>query len=182
MDEAAGSNLVDRNTRAILSFVSGYLVNRYASSAAVIDLGCGRGWLLQELSKKGFSNLTGVGYDVPDLEYARVIVGIDLCMQGWADRCGLGQYDVAIATEVIEHLANPYLSLKETHRLLRTGAELVRFRMSITCEVLLLMRCTADFPVFSVQISTMAMHCSISIFLSQTNILCATFYESRGLL
>lgn len=125
MDKASPAFGVDKNTKAILDAVSTYLADKHDRSATVIDLGCGRGWLLHELRKKGFANLTGVGYRVLALEGARIVPDIDLCNPGWADRCGLGQYSVAVATEVIEHLTNPFLFLRETHRLLRHSGELV---------------------------------------------------------
>jgi len=117
--------MLDQNTRAIIDAVSTYLHDTHGPKAATIDLGCGHGWLLQELTRKGFTDLTGVGYDLPPLEGVRPVAGVDLCNPGWAERCGLGRYKAAVSTEVIEHLTNPFQFLVEARRLLGPSGELV---------------------------------------------------------
>jgi hypothetical protein len=95
---------LDKNTRDIIAAVTAKLTAAHTASAPTIDLGSGQGWLLQALAECGLTDLTGVGFDTPAAPTRRVIAEIDLCRDGWAERCGVGRYRFVIATEVIEHL------------------------------------------------------------------------------
>lgn len=76
-----------------------------ARGARVLDYGCGRGLLVDELRRRG---LDAHGYDAYDPAYA--------------DRAALAAgYDAAIAQDVIEHVAAPLALLDELGRLVRPG-------------------------------------------------------------
>lgn len=116
---------MDRNTRAILDAVAAYATENQDKADAIVDLGCGEGWLLDRLAREGFHALTGIGFEVPELAGIRTVDGIDLCAPGWAGECGLETFRLAISTEVIEHLTNPLLFLQQAHRLLAPGGRLL---------------------------------------------------------
>jgi SAM-dependent methyltransferase len=107
---------VDPRLSAILDIVEGL------SPSSVLDIGCGRGFLLDRLVDRGLSGLVGV--DVfEEVEGA-----------GWAYRAGDvtvrlpasdASFDVVIAGEIIEHVPNPDLLLREIRRVLVPGGALV---------------------------------------------------------
>ena len=57
-------------------------------------------------------------------------------LDDWADRFGVGTYDLAIYSEVIEHLAaDPAKSLHEINRLLKLGGYLILTTVNIGSEL-----------------------------------------------
>lgn len=115
---------LDKNTRNIIAAVADRVTRHGDPSRSVIDLGCGHGWLLQTLQARGCKNLCGAGMQVNLGPSIPAFAGVDLCRAGWAQACG-GGYRFVIATEVIEHLTNPYLFLREARTLLAVDGELV---------------------------------------------------------
>jgi 2-polyprenyl-3-methyl-5-hydroxy-6-metoxy-1,4-benzoquinol methylase len=116
--------MVDQNTQSIIDAVSAYVSSR-SPDTPIADLGYGEGWLLERLMREGFVDVTGVGHALGERPGAHTIDGIDLCSKNWSERCGLKRYHVALATEVIEHLTNPFLFLCEVRKLLMPGGEFV---------------------------------------------------------
>lgn len=94
------------------------------SEAAVLDAGCGEGQLLDLIGRAGFSDLTGLVWDPPSPPDDRIRAGFDLSEPGWAARLGR-RFDLLIATDVIEHLANPLQFLREMAAVSNPGALLI---------------------------------------------------------
>lgn len=92
--------------------------------ARILDAGCGQGQLLGLLHRQGHRTLTGVGYDIAVPEGASAVPGVDLSLPGWHARAG-GSQDILIATDVIEHLLNPFQFLLEMRALAAPGASLL---------------------------------------------------------
>ena len=87
-----------------------------------LDIGCGRGFLLNHLARAGLSGLTGMDvYDDVDsnlFAYAQGDVTQRLPFDDSAFEC-------VIAGEIIEHVPNPDSFLREIRRVLRPGGVLV---------------------------------------------------------
>jgi SAM-dependent methyltransferase len=103
-------SLAGRRTRAVADAI------REVTPGAVMDFGCGRGWLLAELAADAaFDRLTGVDFDGDALEAARRRIARTFAAFGrdgaklltglitHRDPAFLG-HDAAAAVEVIEHL------------------------------------------------------------------------------
>jgi SAM-dependent methyltransferase len=115
----------DPNALATFDAVVAAIAARAPDRAAVIvDAGCGSGQLLQRLADAGFRDLVGLAYEAPEIAGAALLRGIDLGVAGWAGRVGR-QADLLVATDVIEHLENPLLFLRESGLLVRPGGWLV---------------------------------------------------------
>ena len=88
----------------------------------ILDVGCGRGFLLDRLADRGLTGLTGVDvfHDVasPKWEYVRGDVTGRLPLEN-------SSFDCVIAGEIIEHVPNPDDFLREIRRVLRPGGTLV---------------------------------------------------------
>lgn len=93
--------------------------------ARVVDLACGEGQLLARLAELGFGQLTGIGWKVTVPPSARKVESVDLSRDGWADALGGATFDVMTATEVLEHLVNPYEFLVQARRLTNPGGRLI---------------------------------------------------------
>ncbi|MCG2630704.1 class I SAM-dependent methyltransferase [Bradyrhizobium sp. WYCCWR 13023] len=93
--------------------------------ARVVDLACGEGELLARLEELGFSHLTGIGWKVAVPPSAKKVDCVDLSVVGWADLLGGATFDVLTATEVLEHLVNPYEFLVQVRRLANPGGRLI---------------------------------------------------------
>ena len=93
-------------------------------AAAVLDAGCGQGQLLGLLRGAGFADLTGLAYDPQPAASERVLAGFDLNEPGWAARLDR-RFDLLVATDVIEHLANPLQFLREMAQAANPGALLL---------------------------------------------------------
>ncbi len=106
---------MDKNTEIILKSVVGYIINNFEKSTKIIDLGCGRAYIVQELIRKGFQYVYGLDVkDQREFTQFQFLDNIDLCTPYWSEKVinNFDKFDLAIATEVIEHLTNPYIFFK----------------------------------------------------------------------
>jgi len=74
-------------------------------NAPILDVGCGSGAWLTRLSAHGFSNLTGIDYDIGQVvaDVGRV-ERIDLNQSDWSPLAG--RFALITAIEVVEHIEN----------------------------------------------------------------------------
>ncbi len=116
----------DPNSLAIRDGVSKRIVDLFPDkNVRVADLGCGEGELLVRLGELGYESLTGVGWKVHVPPQVGKVEEIDLSQVGWADRLGGATFDVLTATEVLEHLVNPYEFLTQARRLTSPNGRLI---------------------------------------------------------
>lgn len=93
---------------------------KYRKTNRLLDVGCGRGWFLEEARKRG--------WEVYGTEYSDVAV--ELCEKKGInmkkgqlnpDSFALKEFDVITSFEVIEHINNPNEELNNIQTLLRKG-------------------------------------------------------------
>jgi 2-polyprenyl-3-methyl-5-hydroxy-6-metoxy-1,4-benzoquinol methylase len=93
---------------------------KYRKTNRLLDVGCGRGWFLEEARKRG--------WEVYGTEYSDVAV--ELCEKKGInmkkgqlnpDSFDLKEFDVITSFEVIEHINNPNEELNNIQTLLRKG-------------------------------------------------------------
>ena len=88
---------------------------------AILDVGCGVGQLLQEMSVWGFRNLTGVDPFIEnDIIYPS---GIKVHKQDIFNITGM--YDLIMLHHSFEHMDNPHLVLTQLYNMLNTGGHLL---------------------------------------------------------
>lgn len=73
-------------------------------NAAIIDFGCGRGWLTQQLSKYG--NVVGIEPIANVVTYAKKIFPHLNFIVGSIEKLSNQQVDLIVSSEVIEHIDN----------------------------------------------------------------------------
>ena len=91
-----------------------------AQGSRILELGCADGFISEHLVERGCT-VTGVEADVQAAEYAkkwceRVIV-CDLNRPGWLSTVGR-DFDTVLCGDVLEHLANPWSTLREISQVL----------------------------------------------------------------
>ena len=90
----------------------------------LLDVGCGSGEFLRRMQRLGWS-VEGVE---PDPEAARTARGCHVSVHaGTLEDAALASdgYDAVTMTHVVEHLPDPVGTLRECHRILRAGGQLV---------------------------------------------------------
>lgn len=90
----------------------------------VLDLGCGDGAWINILKKSG-RNVIGVDISIKSLHIAKNASDLLICSDAHFLPFESNSFDAIIMIEVIEHLSNPILALKEVHRVLTNGGRLI---------------------------------------------------------
>ena len=114
------SNLLERDTQLSKTF----------EGLRILDVGCGGGLLTEPLKRLG-ANVTGLDASAEAIKAAKdhaSVVGLDIDY-----RVGdlstitneLDQFDVVIASEVIEHVSDPQSFIEEIHKLINPGGKLI---------------------------------------------------------
>lgn len=104
------------------------LVRRLDRSARVLEVGCSGGVLIDSLRQQGLSDVYGVDIsaEAAALCRRRGIPGV-FVTDGGRLALGAEEFDVVIASDVLEHIDGEHLALREWHRILRPGGTLVVF-------------------------------------------------------
>jgi 2-polyprenyl-6-hydroxyphenyl methylase/3-demethylubiquinone-9 3-methyltransferase len=94
-------------------------------SHSVLDIGCGAGYLVQELEKAGH-RVTGIDLSPESLEIARRFCPQSnarfLCMSAYElDRFAPASFDAVCAMDFLEHVDNPEKIIEGAARVLRPG-------------------------------------------------------------
>ena len=97
-------------------------------SAAILEIGCSGGPLMQRLRAAGYSDVTGIDVSVPAIALARARgVAHASVMDGAALEFADARFDVVIASDVLEHIENEGQALREWTRVLKPGGQLLVF-------------------------------------------------------
>jgi 2-polyprenyl-6-hydroxyphenyl methylase / 3-demethylubiquinone-9 3-methyltransferase len=90
----------------------------------VLDVGCGAGFLANELARHGFT-VTGIDSSGESLEVARKHDTTGAVDYRLGDGCNMeladGTFDVACAMDFLEHVEQPERAVREAARVLRAG-------------------------------------------------------------
>lgn len=109
----------------ILNLFKKYNIDK---NAKILDIGCSGGALLKDLRQDGFSDLYGADISAEAVALAKNR-GINNVFQADAIKIpGENEsYDVLIASDVVEHIADDAAALQEWKRLLKNGGKLFIF-------------------------------------------------------
>lgn len=101
---------------------------RLPHAAAILEIGCSGGPLMQRLRQQGYSDLTGIDVSQPAIELAqaRGVPNVSV-MDGAALTFADARFDLVIASDVLEHIEDEAQALREWARVLRPGGQLVVF-------------------------------------------------------
>ncbi|MBL8898386.1 MAG: 3-demethylubiquinone-9 3-O-methyltransferase [Planctomycetes bacterium] len=129
-----GSDRTFRSLQRVKAFHLAELERLFGSElhgASVVDLGCGGGLLSVPLAERGAS-VIGLDRSPRSVRAARDAAGragvSKRCRFGVADLCGspleANAFDIALLSDVLEHVSDPGGALREAARLLRLGGRL----------------------------------------------------------
>ena len=96
-----------------------------ATKARILDIGCGAGFVLSVLKKKGF-RVSGVDLSPRAAEVANIDYGVDVQVGDLKNMSfSEKEFDVVLLLHTLEHLANPRVILKQIKRILADQGRLV---------------------------------------------------------
>ncbi len=98
------------------------------TTAALLEIGCSGGPLLQRLRAAGYTDLTGIDVSAPAiaLATARGVSNVSV-MDGAALEFAPARFDIVIASDVLEHIEDEAQALREWVRVLKPGGQLLVF-------------------------------------------------------
>lgn len=118
--------VLERALNALYAWRARHLESRSGGARGrVLDIGCGRGWLLYQLARRGW---TAVGTELTEESgrYARDVLGLDVRSGDLIDmRLPAESFDLVILWHVLEHIPDPAALLAEIARMLRPGGTLL---------------------------------------------------------
>ncbi len=94
----------------------------------ILDIGCSNGVLLKSLEHQGYANIYGVDINNSAINYC-ITTGLKtaFCMDGAHLNFSDNEFDIIIASDVLEHIDNDKSALKEWLRVLKPGGKLIVF-------------------------------------------------------
>ncbi|MDF7812728.1 class I SAM-dependent methyltransferase [Hymenobacter sp. YC55] len=97
-------------------------------NAAILEIGCSGGPLLQRLRSSGYTDLTGIDVSEAGIAVAqqRGIPNV-WCMDGTHLTFPDASFDLVVASDVLEHIEDEGQALREWARVLRPGGRLLVF-------------------------------------------------------
>ena len=98
------------------------------ATAAILEIGCSGGPLMQRLRAAGYTDLTGIDVSAPAIELAqaRGVPNVSV-MDGAALEFADTRFDLVIASDVLEHIENEAKALSEWTRVLKPGGQMLVF-------------------------------------------------------
>lgn len=98
------------------------------STPRILDIGCGTGFNIQYLQTHGYEQVTGLDFSPEALSFCRSRHLNSLsCSDGTRPPFSDNSFEVILALDLIEHLADDIQALQELARLLKPGGALVIF-------------------------------------------------------
>tara|TARA_R110002073_G_scaffold22769_1_gene78479 strand:+ start:711 stop:1553 length:843 start_codon:yes stop_codon:yes gene_type:complete len=94
-----------------------YVVEMVGQCKRVLEIGCGPGSITKVLAQQGQCRVTGIELDTSAIEkatpYCEAIMQADLNTMEWPDLLNdASPFDVVVAADVLEHLYDPWATLK----------------------------------------------------------------------
>lgn len=98
------------------------------ATAAILEIGCSGGPLMQRLRAQGYLDVTGIDVSAPAIELAqaRGVPHVSV-MDGANLEFTDARFDLVIASDVLEHIKDEGRALREWTRVLRPGGQLLVF-------------------------------------------------------
>jgi 2-polyprenyl-3-methyl-5-hydroxy-6-metoxy-1,4-benzoquinol methylase len=97
-------------------------------NSAILEIGCSGGPLIEALNELGFENVQGIDISQRAIDLCRQREIPDVCvMDGSKPTFEDQQFDVIIASDVLEHIEDEQTALREWNRILKPAGKLIAF-------------------------------------------------------
>lgn len=93
------------------------LLKQNLTSKKLIDIGCGRGYFLDEARKKGF-DVYGIDLSNKVIKYAKDVLKLHVLKGNFNKITLVKKFDICVLNQVIEHTQNPKLLIKSCKKIL----------------------------------------------------------------
>jgi 2-polyprenyl-3-methyl-5-hydroxy-6-metoxy-1,4-benzoquinol methylase len=96
-------------------------------AGTILDVGSGRGWMLQDLKRKfHFRRTAGIQISRPAVEFSRKVLGLEIFDRDLLEvDFGRSRFDVVTLWHVLEHVRRPQETIRRCGQLLNPGGLLV---------------------------------------------------------
>lgn len=104
------------------------IAHTFGRSSAVLDVGCSGGQLLEALRQMGFTDLHGIDIDKKSIEICidKNIKNVSVA-KGEETGFSNDQFDLLVASDVLEHIGDELKALQEWKRVLRPKGKVLIF-------------------------------------------------------
>lgn len=104
------------------------LIKDYRKDSHILEIGCSGGPLIRFLQRRGFENIKGIDINKRAIEICKQkgIKDVQIAdgqETGFKDQ----QFDIVIASDILEHIQDEDKALFEWHRILKQGGKLIIF-------------------------------------------------------
>jgi 2-polyprenyl-3-methyl-5-hydroxy-6-metoxy-1,4-benzoquinol methylase len=96
-------------------------------AGTILDVGSGRGWMLNDLKRKyRFRRTAGIQISRPAVEFSRNVLGLEIFDRDLLEAdFGRGRFDIVTLWHVLEHVRKPEETIRRCWQLLNPGGLLV---------------------------------------------------------
>lgn len=104
------------------------LIQKMDKNSKILEIGCSGGPLIKFLKQNGFNNIYGIDKSKKAIELCKSngLKNIFL-MDGLKTRFNNEEFDIIIASDILEHIKEDNLALLEWNRILKKGGRLILF-------------------------------------------------------
>ena len=104
------------------------ILQGYSRKSAILEIGCSGGPLLEKLKKMGFNNIVGIDINEESIKQCKKkgLKNVHI-MNGIKTSFENEQFDIIIASDVLEHIKQEEKALKEWKRILMKNGKLLVF-------------------------------------------------------
>ena len=104
------------------------LLRQSDRNSKILEIGCSGGPLIRALNKLGYNDVHGIDISEPAIDLCKLReISNTSVMDGSRPDFGDGQFDVVIASDVLEHIEDEEKALCEWNRILKPSGKLIVF-------------------------------------------------------
>lgn len=93
----------------------------------ILEIGCGKGFLLHALKLKGFTKISGIDLSIEEVKYARTQFNLDVNQYDFLKKNLTHKYDLIICKAVLEHLNKTEINafLYKLKTIIKPGGQII---------------------------------------------------------
>lgn len=115
------SDLVEKRIRSDSNISINFIKRYIKEDDNIMDIGCGRGYFLDELRKKGYKNIEGIDFSSNVVKYAIGHLKLKVKIGDFNNFSKNNFYNLVLLNQVIEHILDINILLTKTNNLLQKG-------------------------------------------------------------